>query len=355
MQSLWVNKTNLSKAEWHETALPELGDGQVLLEIEKYALTANNITYAVVGDGFGYWNFFPTGDDAHGIVPVWGFAKVVQSRCADISEGERVYGYLPMASHLVVTPGGLSSGSFVDGAEHRAGLALVYNQYHRLGTDAGKHEEERALFQPLFTTSFLIEDMMRQADWFGADALVLTSASSKTALGLALVAKNLSPGIKRIGLTSPGNIAFVEQTGLYDQVLAYDDLGQAESGQPTVSVDFAGNSKLLSAIHSHWGDNLKYSCLVGVTHIDERSGAGDLEGPKPIMFFAPTAAQTLIEQVGPDQFRASVDKEFAAFIGAMKDHLGVEHHSGTGAIASSYLEMLGGKVAPSRGMICAFA
>ena len=111
--TLWVNKADLPKAEWHETALPELADGQALLEIEKYALTANNITYATVGDAFGYWNFFPTGQDDWGIVPVWGFAKVTASNHAEIAVGERLYGYLPMASHLVVQPGNVSGGGFV--------------------------------------------------------------------------------------------------------------------------------------------------------------------------------------------------------------------------------------------------
>ena len=79
IDSLWVKKTDLPKTKWQCGPAPDLADGQVLLEIEKYALTANNITYAAVGDGFGYWNFFPTGDADWGIIPVWGFAKIAAS------------------------------------------------------------------------------------------------------------------------------------------------------------------------------------------------------------------------------------------------------------------------------------
>lgn len=351
--SLWVKKADLPQSEWHAGLSPELGEGQVLLEVEKYALTANNITYAAVGDGFGYWNFFPTGDADWGIVPVWGFAKVVASQNADIAIGERVYGYLPMASHLVVSPGNVTEAGFVDHAEHRQGLAIIYNQYHRLGMDVGQMEEERALYQPLFTTSFLIEDMMRKADWHGADAVLLTSASSKTALGLAVVAKNLSPDIKRIGLTSAGNKAFVEGTGLYDEVLTYDDLSSTDASQNIVSVDFAGNSALLTAIHAHWDANLKFSSMVGATHFEERKGTGDLKGPAPVLFFAPTVAETLMKEVGPATFRAMVDEQFAAFVASVANHLSVEHLSGQDALQSAYLEMLANKVAPSRGLICA--
>ena len=40
-----------------------------------------------------------------GIVPMWGHAKVVESNHPDIAVGERVYGYLPMGTHLDVVPG----------------------------------------------------------------------------------------------------------------------------------------------------------------------------------------------------------------------------------------------------------
>lgn len=358
ISSLWVNKTDLEKSEWHDSPIGELADGQILLAIEKYALTANNITYAAVGDGFGYWNFFPSGLDEWGIVPVWGFARVVQSNHADIKAGERVYGYLPMASHLVITPGKVTDAGFLDRAPHRQGLAIIYNQYNRLDSGAenepGRGEEERALYQPLFTTSFLIEDFMRSSDWHGAEAVLLTSASSKTALGLAVVARNLSPGIKRIGLTSEGNAAFVKETGLYDEVLTYDDLGSADAGQTIVSVDFAGNRNVLVAIHDHWGQNLKFSSLVGATHFEDRTGDGDLKGPVPEMFFAPTAAEALMTDIGPEEFRNRVDAQFKLFLSSLSDHMAVETLSGQEALQDAYLEMLANKVAPSRGLICTF-
>ena len=355
MHSLWVKKDDLEQSEWRESETPSLSDGQILLAVEKYALTANNITYAVVGDGFGYWNFFQTGDAEWGIVPVWGFAKVVVSENADIAVGERVYGYLPMASHLLVTPTNVQDGGFVDGAAHRQGLAIIYNQYNRLGTDEAALEAERAIFQPLFTTSFLIEHFMRSNDWFGAEALLMTSASSKTSLGLAMVAKSLSPSIRRIGLTSAGNKAFVEKSGLYDEVLTYDNLPDADANTPTVSVDFAGNSQLLGAIHSHWDDQLKFSSLVGATHISQRGGSEELQGPKPELFFAPTAAESLIKEIGPVAFRARVDEQFSAFVSGASDYLQIEDLKGRDALQSAYLSMLANEVEPSRGLICHLA
>ncbi|WP_373490227.1 DUF2855 family protein [Parasphingorhabdus sp.] len=352
MQSLWVRKDDLAQTRWQESEAPALAEGQILLAVEKYALTANNITYAVVGDGFGYWNFFPTGDDQWGIVPVWGFAKVVASQHADIAVGERVYGYLPMASHLRVTPAHVQDGGFVDGAAHRQGLAIIYNQYHRLGTAEDAFEAERAIFQPLFTTSFLIEHFLRSHDWFGAEALVMTSASSKTSLGLAMVARNLSPAIHRVGLTSTVNKGFVEKSGLYDEVLAYEDLASADADRPTVSVDFAGNGPLLAAIHARWGDNLKFSSLVGATHVEQRGGGQDLQGPKPELFFAPTAAESLMKEIGAAEFRSRVEKQFTEFVAGAGAYLTIEDISGREALQSVYLAMLANEIAPSRGLMC---
>lgn len=38
----------------------DLWTNEVLLGIEHFAFTANNITYAAFGDVVQYWNFFPT-------------------------------------------------------------------------------------------------------------------------------------------------------------------------------------------------------------------------------------------------------------------------------------------------------
>ena len=75
-----------------------------LLHVDRFALTANNITYAAFGDAMSYWDFFPSGEADWGRVPVWGFGTVVASRCDGVAVGERFYGYFPMSTQLRVTP-----------------------------------------------------------------------------------------------------------------------------------------------------------------------------------------------------------------------------------------------------------
>lgn len=346
-----VKRDDLRTIEPRETAVPALAEGQALLRVERFALTANNVTYAVVGDQMAYWSFFPA-PEGFGRVPVWGHATVEASRCAGLAEGERVYGYLPMSSHLIVEPTRLTDGGFVDGAAHRQPMAVIYNQYRRLGSGAGDAiaEDLRALFEPLFTTSFLIEDMFRRAGWHGADRLVMTSASSKTALALAHVARAKSPDVRRIGLTSPANRGFVEGTGLYDEARAYDAIDTL-AVEPSVSVDFAGDGAVLAAIHHRLGDALKFSSRVGVTHWEERGGAAPMAGPTPVFFFAPTAAEALIGEIGPDAFAAARGEAWNGFVAEAAGWVSVEHGEGPEAVARMWRALVGGEARPATGYI----
>ena len=353
--TIWVNRHALTETSVHEETPAPLGDGEVRLRIESFSVTANNITYAVIGDMFGYWNFFPA-EGQYGVVPMWGHAVVEESRNPDIAVGERVYGYLPMGTHLDVLPDKVSRGGFTDMAAHRQPMSPIYNQYSRLAADP-EHDPaikaERMLFGPLFKTGFLIEAMFRREDWFSATNLIMTSASSKTSMGLASVAKDLSPSIKRIGLTSKGNVDFVSGTGLYDEVMAYEDVGNLPK-IASVSVDFAGNSSLLRGIHETLGQNLKYSCLVGATHVDARGlggGGGDLPGPKPILFFAPDHAMATVQELGPKGFGEAVAISWKNFLGAVDGVVEIDERKGLGAAANAFAETLAGKADPQKGII----
>jgi hypothetical protein len=349
-----VTKAELARTSLVDTPLPALADGAARLKVESFAVTANNVTYAVIGDMFGYWNFFPAGAEGQGIVPMWGHAVVEASNHPDILVGERVYGYLPMGSHLDVRPGHVSAGSFTDTTDYRQPMSVFYNQYSRLAADPehdGAREDARMIFGPLFKTGFLIEAMMRREGWFGAEQLVLTSASSKTAMALAHCAKERSPGIRRIGLTSANNIAFVRSTGLYDEVQGYFAI-EAIAQVPSVAVDFAGNAKVGRAVHTHLGDALKYSCSVGVTHVGAREGSAEpLPGPAPILFFAPTEAVAAINELGPKGFAEAVGASWKAFVGVTEGFVTVDHRDGLEAARAAFAATLKGEADPSVGIV----
>lgn len=329
-------------------------EGRALLAIDHFALTANNITYAAFGEQMAYWNFFPAGE-GHGRIPVWGFADVVASGADDLRVGERIYGYFPMASHLVVEPSRVSSRRFVDGAEHRKGLPAVYNSYERAAADPGYAPEREAaqmILKPLVLTSFLIADFLQDNQFFGARQVLVVSASSKTSLGLALCLRRLAePGLTVIGLTSKGNCAFVQATGLYDSVVTYDAVGSLDPDTPTVYVDMAGSAALITALHGHFGARIVHACRVGGTHWQDLAGRLDLPGARPTFFFAPDQIAKRQGDWGP----GGLDQRFAGawedILGSAQSWMTVRRAEGEAAVADAYRQTLEGLVAPDTGLV----
>jgi hypothetical protein len=344
---LLVAKTDLRRAEIRPAATAPLADGEVRLAIESFALTANNITYAVFGEAMKYWDFFPA-PEGFGRVPVWGHARVEASNHPEVAVGQRFYGYWPMSTHLTVQAKVGKTG-FTDVAPHRQHLAMVYNQYQAVG-DPEPLEAYRALLQPLFMTSFLIEDQLDEAGFHGADGVVLSSASSKTAIALAALLKRRG-AVKVIGLTSPRNQAFVEGLGFYDQVVLYEDIASAPMTGSAVFVDFAGDSPVLGAVHRRFADDLKASILVGGTHWEAPRVQAELPGPKPAFFFAPDRIAKRRQDWPGGAFEQRYGAAWTPFVADAGRWLTVKEGRGPEAIRAAYLEQVDGGTAADVGVV----
>lgn len=362
---LQVRKDQLSTTRLHTLPDQALTDGQVRVCIDHFALTSNNITYAAFGDAMGYWQFFPCAEEGWGSIPVWGFASVVQSLHPGVAVGERLYGYWPMVTGVVLQPDRLSPERFTDATPHRAALPTVYNQYFRCAADPlyrADTEALQALLRPLFITSWLIDDFMADNDFFGAHStsgprgvMLLSSASSKTAYGTAFQLHQ-RPGIEVIGLTSPANVAFCESLGCYDRVLTYDALDQIAADTACVYVDFAGNGGLRQAIHTRFA-NLKYSCSIGGTHVEQLAAGGsgkNLPGPRATLFFAPAQIKKRTTEWGAEAFGLRMVAAWEAFLAQVANPqspwLRAEHHTGGAAALAAYAAVLGGKNDPRVGV-----
>ncbi len=324
-------------------------NGQALLRVDHFAFTANNITYAAAGDLLSYWNFFPA-QPGWGRVPVWGFADVVASRCAGVREGARFYGYYPMSTHLAVEPANVNGAGFIDGAAHRAAMAGAYNQYRAASADPGPGDEEaQMLLQPLFVTAFLIDDYLADSCFFGARIAVLSSASSKTAFGLAHQLAGRAE-IEVVGLTSPRNAAFTAGLGCYHRVLPYGEIAALDPAVPAVFVDMAGNGAVQSAVHHHFGANLVHSLSVGLTHWEHGKREGGLPGAQPTFFFAPNQLRKRFADWGPEGFQQRIGTAFGAFRGLADRALHVVRGR-RADVQRVYLDMLEGRAAPDAGHV----
>jgi len=335
--------------------LAPLETGQVLMKVDHFSFTANNITYAAFGEGMKYWDFFPA-SEGQGIIPVWGFADVVESKADGVEVGERFYGYYPMATHLVTEPVKVNAAGFSDGAAHRQHLSPIYNYYVNTKADPAYSPEGEGLqmvFRPLFMTSFLIDDFLDDNDFFGATQVVLSSASSKTAYGTAFLLAERQ-GIEVIGLTSPGNVAFCEEMGSYDKVVTYDDIASLDASRKTVYVDMAGSGAVRRGVHNHFNENLTYSCSVGASHWDQMGSNKDLPGPAPTLFFAPAQGQKRAKDWGPEGVQQKSGAAWMKFIKAASGWTEIVEQQGIDAIAQVYSETAEGKVNPQHGNILSF-
>jgi hypothetical protein len=354
VRELWVQRSDLRKTKLVEREAPALADGEIRLAIDKFGLTANNVTYALTGDLIGYWKFYPA-EGEWGKVPVWGFADVIESRCADIAVGERVWGFLPMATQVVLQPGKVEAARFRDFAPHRKALPGLYNEYHRTANDAPflkQMENERCLLFPLFATSFILYDYLIAHDFFGAEQVLIGSASSKTGFGLAhLLHHDANVKQRVIGLTSPGNVAFVERLQVCDQVVAYADVDRLDASKSVAFVDMAGSGALIDAVHAHFRENVKESCVVGATHWEAQRHKGTVPGAKPTLFFAPSHIARREKEWGPGAVLMKAFAASAKIAQGVASHLEVTQVRGAAAVEQQYLALVNNQVPPSRGLM----
>jgi hypothetical protein len=361
MTSFWalaVARDDLSRTALFDGAVPEIGDGEALLRVDRVGLTANNVTYAVLGESFRYWDFFPAEPGwghGWGMVPLWGFADIAASAVADLPVGGRVYGYLPPASHLVVRPGRADARGFRDASPHRAQLPSPYNAYALTTGDAayrGDQEDLLILYRPLFFTSFMLADYLQDNGWFGAEVLVLSSASSKTAYGTAFVLPGKGPQL--VGLTSADHMAFTESLGCYDRVLPYEGVDQLSPATATAYLDFAGRADVRGRIRGHLGDRLVHEAIVGVTH-QEQAGAQALGGPRTTVFFAPDQMRKRSVDWGRERLDARFAEAWRSFAAAAGEGwVEVVSHRGRDALREVWLEVLAGRSAPRAGHVVTF-
>ncbi len=268
-------------------ATGDVSDGQIRLRIDSFAVTANNVSYAGAGDMLGYWDFFPADDDPQtwGRVPAMGWAEIVESRNADLPVGGRYYGWFPMARSVDVHRHGHRRrlprrrrpppGPRPDLPRlHLAPPRPVVRRLTRRrgssrrapGAVPDRLPRRRVLRRLWWHSTHPADD---GAPYFGAQQVVVLSASSKTAIGFAQRAAQARRARASSASRRLANVEFVRSLGFYDSVLTYDEIddatrthgrqrGHRHGGQPDV----------LAAVHRRLGDRSSYSMMIGKSHHD---------------------------------------------------------------------------------------
>jgi hypothetical protein len=369
---LEIRKASIGDAEVHIEPADELDDGQIRLRVDRFAVTANNVSYAGAGDMLGYWDFFPSTDPTTwGRVPAVGYAEIVESRNDDLPVGGRYHGWFPMAETVVFTASATRDG-FRDDGDHRLAHAPIYRSFSRTDADpfhddAPDGEDRHALLRVLLLTGFLADEFFADsggatadgaAPFFGAEQVIVLSASSKTAIGFSRRAAQRD-GLAVIGLTSSANVDFVRSLGIYDTVVTYDQIDDAETGLSLVDsvvIDMAGNPNVLAAVHHHLGDRVKHSMMIGKSHHDAvpTAAGGALPGAAPAFFFAPTALDRLVAGWGAEEYRRRTTEATHDFIDFSRSWMTIDERRGPDGPASAWASIYAGDVAPNVGVVASF-
>jgi hypothetical protein len=331
------------------------------LRVEGFALTSNNVTYGARAAVMSSWNFFPLGDAAWGCLPAWGYATVLASDVDGLVVGDRYFGYLPMSTHFTTQPTQVTPVAFLDGAAHRPSKISVYNTYGRCATNpyySPELEPVTMLFRPIFMTSYLLADYLSDQRYFGAERVVISSASSKTAYGTAYALSKLAERVEVTGLTSAKNRAFVEGLGLYDRVLTYDEVTALPVGD-AVYVDIAGEPRVRGRLRDRLGEHLVHDAAVGGTHWEELgvtvSTDDSFRGAETQSFLAATQFAKRNAEWGAVEYQRRMAEALREFftraLDAEKPWVHVVQANGPEAVSRAYDTVINGRALPSDGYV----
>jgi hypothetical protein len=200
-----------------------------------------------------------------------------------------------------------------------------------------------------------VDDFLSENDFYGAHSVMLSSASSKTAFGLAHLLHTQRKGIRVIGLTSAINVDFVRSLGCYDEVLTYDRATSLPPDSPVAFVDMAGSGELRARLHRHFGEQMKYSGRVGLTHRSSSPDEAELPGAKPVWFFAPDQIRKRAREWGPGGVDARFGEAWSGFAPTLARRLTVVEGRGASAVRQVYLDTLSGHIPPEQGHMLSLA
>jgi len=342
---LEVLRTDFSQAALRRGAVPPLADGQVRLHIERLAFTANTMTYAAMGDQLALWPLFPA-QPGWGRIPAWGHARVIESRADGVAEGALLFGLLPMSSHAILTVRPSRLGVRETSA-HRAAVNPVYNQYALEAEDDEAALESKAAFHPLFITSFVLDLHLEEQDCYGADQVIVVSASSKTALGFAFLQRGRLPAL---GLTSSRNLDWLQRIGLFGQVSRYEEAEEMAYGARCLVVDFSGDASLLDRLQRALGARCVRLVKVGSTHGGRLEA--DAADDRVEAFSGPLNIERRAREWGAAEFDRRLRGELAGFVAACGGSFESRHADGADALLEGYHALRRGEL-PASAMLIA--
>ena len=287
------------------------------------------MTYATVGDKFGYWDFPPSDEPSEwGRVPAIGWATIQESKVSSISSGGRYFGWQPMSQYLSVAAVPRYNG-FRDCGHHRSKHAYVYVDFVRTDLDpyyvdsSVDGEDRQALLRGLFITAFLADEFLKDMNYFDAKSIVIVSASRKTALGLSQRLQSK----KSITSISGHNKAIV--------------------------IDMSGNRPVIELIHKHLQNKIQYSMAIGFSHHNTHSAplGGLVLDCEPKLFFAPSDLIRRSKEWGHDGYEQRARTALETFLHSSHRWMDINRVIGPNDVQSAWKRLYRGELSPKSGLM----
>ncbi len=372
--------------------LPPLEQSEIRLRVDKIGLSANNLFYAQMGEApfLKFFAVYPLGDSNKHLanVPAWGVATVTESRNPEFSAGDRFRGFLHMTNVVQMKARRTPEGFTAYGGD-RDKINPAYNGFLTVDPDghspirgSGQKADLAMASAPGAGSGFIMAELLRMNDFYGANSVVLSSASSKLSLATALLLrKERDEGRleKIVGYTAETNADFVRSTELYDDVVTYDAGLPGDEHLRHLLVDVAGDAQIYKRSQAKFVK----AFAVGGTHSDAESSVFTAFGPsgflkmiaemmgpafikkwaarnlrpKLEMFFAPSVIQDLLARWGREEMDARSDAALTAFVDAAVDGgwIKVSRSETPEAAQAAYRRIVEGRVPPSEAVILALA
>ena len=357
-----VQRGDPTRCDVRTLPLDPLQPGEARVAIERFGLTANNVTYAALGESLHYFEFFPAPAllraEGWARVPAWGIGTVLESRSPEVAVGAKVYGFFPMSTHATLQPArGAPTGFRVD-RPHIPPEFGVYSAYNVQSIDPFHIEgrdDHTVVFRPLFLTGLLLADYLAVHDFMQAEAVLISSASSKTAYGVA-AALRAGPRRRVLGVSSAANAAFAASLGVYDEVLCYEDLPALPRERSLVYVDIAGSAGARAAVLDRLGAGVKLNLAVGMSHGQPGGYRASTSHPevRSELFFAPGWMAQRHKEAG-QAFVGSLLAGWRAQMADVGEHFQVVRGAGPEALVRTYLEIARGQSRPETAHVLTLA
>jgi NADPH:quinone reductase-like Zn-dependent oxidoreductase len=345
--TLVVHHHEPMKHELQLVASQEPKESELSVRVDAFGLTSNNVTYAALGKQLHYFEFFPV-QGPWSALPVWGVGTVTASRAAGIGEGARLYGYFPAAQATTLRVSGTTPNGFRVDRPNLPPEHALYGQYALLDRDPlylADREELMTVMRPLFLTGLLLADYLTVSQCLGAEAVLISSAASKTSYGLAH-ALRAAGQTQVLGLASARSADRARTLACYDRVFDYDELSALDPARSVVYVDVAGSTPLRTSLAARLGGALRGIISVGLTHWQEGGFGGDAQLGVPVeTFFAPGWAARRQKEAGM-QFLAQLRAGWLAQMESATQHFKLVRQHGGAALSQAFAALVAGRIDP---------